>query len=235
MILISGKHATLAVLKNKNRVIDEVYCTDKNLNTINSLVNKRGLGNKLKVVTKEYLDNIVKEDVNHQGFAVKCLPKKICTLHDAIESNAVLILDQVTDSKNVGAIIRSAAAFGVKYIIMQERHSPEENNLMAQASSGGLEYVQIVKVANLTKAIKFLQSNDYWVCALTVNTDQDISSLQKFKGSKIALVAGSEGKGIRRLVEESCDLRAKINIREESQSLNVSSSLAIALYIISCN
>ncbi len=233
MITISGKHAVTAVLKNEEREIKQIYCLDRTLSSISSLVKKRNLENKVQVVDKTKLDALVKEDVNHQGLALQCSFKKEKSLQDALKQNRVLILDQVTDSKNVGAIIRSAAAFGIKTIIMQDKHSPEENNLMAQAASGGLEFVDLIKVANLTKTIKLLKENEFWVAALTVNTKQDIKSLNKFKDNKLALVAGSEGKGLRRLVEENCDFGVKIDIREESQSLNVSTSVAIALYLLS--
>ena len=138
------------------------------------------------------------------------------------------MLDQVEDPHNVGAILRTAAAFEVNAVVVQERHSPAESGVLAKAASGALDMVPYVAVVNIARALAQLGEDGFWRIALSGEGE---SSLEEFASqSDVALVLGSEGRGIRRLVRESCDVQARIPIGDGVESLNVSNAAAVALY-----
>ena len=139
-----------------------------------------------------------------------------------------MILDQVTDPYNVGAILRSAAAFDALAVVMQQRHSAPINGVLAKAACGALESVAIKEVVNLSKTIKELQQDNYWTVGLSGHADMDIRAAKLNRNT--ALVMGAEGAGIRRLVAENCDALVKLPISEQMESLNVSNAAAVALY-----
>ena len=140
----------------------------------------------------------------------------------------MLVLDQITDPHNEGAILRTAAAFGVSAVIVQDRHTPPETGVLAKAASGALDIVPLVSVVNIARALEDLGKLDFWRIALTGDGD---AALKDAAGTgDIALVLGSEGSGIRRLVRERCDAAASVPIDNAMESLNVSNAAAIALY-----
>ena len=143
----------------------------------------------------------------------------------------LLILDQVTDPQNIGAIIRSCAAFETLGLVVQDKNSPLESGAMDKAAAGTIEFVPVARVTNLSRAIETLKDNGFWVMGMDGYADTTIDKINK--SGKIAIVMGSEGKGMRRLVQENCDSSVKLPISSNVESLNVSTAAAIALYELS--
>jgi 23S rRNA (guanosine2251-2'-O)-methyltransferase len=141
----------------------------------------------------------------------------------------VLVLDQISDPHNEGAILRTAAAFGVSAVVVQDRNSPPETGVLAKAASGALDIVPLISVVNISRALDELQKLGFWRVALAADGEGPLKDATKDAGD-IALVLGSEGSGIRRLVREHCDTGAFVPIESAMESLNVSNAAAIALY-----
>ena len=169
----------------------------------------------------------------HQGAALLCEPLPRLDLDTVLSPSVgarriVLVLDQITDPHNVGAILRTAAAFDVSAIIVQDRNSPPESGVLAKAASGALDIVPMVHVVNIARTLEDLGKLEFWRVALAGDGE---SALQEAAGTgDVALVLGSEGSGIRRLVRERCDTSAFIPISSAIESVNVSNAAAIALY-----
>jgi 23S rRNA (guanosine2251-2'-O)-methyltransferase len=168
----------------------------------------------------------------HQGVALACegLPK--LGLEDALAPSArrriVLVLDQISDPHNAGAILRSAAAFGVSAVVVQDRHAPPESGALAKSASGALDIVPVVTVVNIARALEQLGELGFWRIALAGDGEAPLKDTAG--AGDVALVLGSEGSGIRRLVRERCDTAAFLPIESAMESLNVSNAAAVALY-----
>lgn len=216
---IYGKHAVLSAIKNPKRNIEKILITQNAQKDINIP--------KAQVVHPSEIDKIAKNAV-HQGVAALVEPLPEHSL-DEIDEGLVLILDQITDPHNIGAILRSSAAFGVKAVIATNKNFPRETGVMAKSASGALDLLPIVKVSNVKNSIDVLKKRGFWVVGLDGSASD---TLEKAKGFKnIVLVAGAEGKGLRKLTMENCDLLVKIPINSV-ESLNVSNAVAISLYHI---
>ncbi len=169
----------------------------------------------------------------HQGAALLCQPLPALELADVLAEKPdrrriVLVLDQISDPHNVGAILRSAAAFGVSAVVVQDRNAPPESGVLAKAASGALDIVPYITVVNIARALEKLGTLGFWRVALLGDGDAPLTDAA-VKGD-IALVLGSEGSGVRRLVRERCDSSAFIPIDPQMESLNVSNAAAVALY-----
>ncbi|RAK58309.1 23S rRNA (guanosine(2251)-2'-O)-methyltransferase RlmB [Phenylobacterium hankyongense] len=166
----------------------------------------------------------------HQGVALRTPPLESAELEDfeARPGAVLLILDQVTDPQNVGAILRSAAAFGAAGVVLQERHAPRFTGALAKAAAGGLERVPVARVVNLSRALEQLTELGWRAVGLTGEAERDLHAV--LDGGPVVLVLGSEGEGLRRLVAEHCDELAKIPMPGGFESLNVSAAAAVALY-----
>ncbi len=224
-----GHHAVTAALRNPNREKIEIRLTNE------SEIDKKVLKNlPVKIVSRQELDSLLPPGAIHQGVALSVKPLEPVYLEDIIrltqskERSVLLILDQVTDPHNIGAILRSSAAFNSDAVILPDANAPEETGTLAKSACGALESVPLVRVANLVRAIRELKDAGYWVLGLDGYADQFITD-DKLP-AKTVFVLGSEGEGMRRLTAEKCDYTIKLPICDKMESLNVSNAAAIALY-----
>ncbi len=228
--VLYGKHAVFSALNNPKRNIKHVLCTKENFQEIQ----KKHPHVKAKIVDKKEIEKLVGKDSVHQGFALLCdsletyCIEDICNMAENVHKCHVLILDQVTDPQNIGAIIRSAVAFGTLALVVQDKNCPPENGSMAKASVGLIEHLPIARVTNLSRAIEKLKNAGFWVVGLDGYATDTLSTFEK--PQKTAIILGSEGKGMRRLIEENCDYKIKIPMNNKAESLNVSNAAAIVLY-----
>ena len=187
-----------------------------------------------EIVARHELDALVGGDANHQGVIAIADPLPRSHIESLLVDggpNLVIALDQVTDPHNVGAVLRSAAAFGADALITTDRHAPTESGALAKAASGALEAVPWVRVANLARALDQLAEAGYWRIGLDGNSDTNLEALDL--SGRTVLVLGSEGKGLRPLVAKSCDHVAKLQISDKVESLNISNAAAVGLYVCS--
>ena len=168
-------------------------------------------------------------DAVHQGLYAEVDPLPAIEIEALNPEGIVLVLDQITDPHNVGAIFRSAAAFGATAIITTARHSPEATGALAKAASGALEYVPLVTVQNLARALGALKARGFFVVGLDSTGDSDLATLTLHQ--PLALVLGAEGRGLRQLTKETCDHVARLELPGAIKSLNVSNAAALALFI----
>ena len=227
--IIFGYHAAISAIKNPKRQIHKLLCTEIVLKR-NQKYLKKFDSNIIKVLTREDLDKKLKTNI-HQGIALYC--SKIQTtynLREIYNEKTVVILDSLSDSQNVGSIIRTSYLFGVKTIFFNNKNSFQITPFLIKASSGAFEKVKVIEVTNLIRTILQLKKNGFWVMGLDNNANKSISRISK--DLKKAFVLGSESKGIRHLVKKNCDDLFRININNDSliNSLNVSNSAAIVLH-----
>lgn len=227
-----GVHACFAALENENRQFFSIFVTQK----YHADVMKKNQGCPVKIVSGEQLSKLVGDDTVHQGIVVDARPLPEKSLEDIIEEPAefssLLVLDQVTDPHNIGAILRSCAVFGVDALVLTERYSPKVTGVLAKIASGALEKVPLVYVGNLVQALNQMKKAGYWVSGLAEQGDQFAHNV-KFD-SKTALVMGAEGSGLRRMTRETCDTLVKLPTSDTFSTLNVSNAAAIILYEIHC-
>lgn len=227
---IYGLHPARAALANKRRRIIRALLTARAADEIGRALLGRV---KHEIVDAEAVSRLLPQGAVHQGVALQCegLPKR--DLEDALAEatqspRIVLVLDQISDPHNAGAILRTAAAFGAAAVVVQDRNAPSESGVLAKAASGALDTVPYIEVVNISRALEELGKLGFWRIALAGDGDQALADA-KTKGD-VALVLGSEGSGIRRLVRENCDVAAFIPIDSSMESLNVSNAAAVALY-----
>ncbi|MFM9977577.1 MAG: TrmH family RNA methyltransferase [Sphingomonadaceae bacterium] len=227
-VRIWGRHAVLAALANPERVVRKLWGTRE-------AITRLELPPVLPVVFADVADlgRMVPIDAPHQGLVIEADPLEDIWLGDLIEAGAadrrpILVLDQVTDPHNVGAILRSAAAFDALGIVTQDRHAPPESGALARAASGALEVVPWVRVVNLARALEEISEADYWRIGLAGEVKTTLG--EAFGPAKVALVLGAEGEGLRQNVAAHCDILARLPIGPKAESLNVSNAAAIALY-----
>ena len=223
-----GKHAVYAALDNPNRVSRKLWATRE---AASAIVIPDGLTVAFADVAD--LGRMVPNDAPHQGLVLEVDPLEDVWLDDLLADGAndtrpILVLDQVTDPHNVGAILRSAAAFDALGIVTQDRHAPPEGGALAKAASGALEIVPWVRVVNLARALDAIGEAGYWRIGLTGHTERLLGDAIGM--AKVALVLGAEGEGMRQNTEAHCDELAKLPISPKAESLNVSNAAAIALY-----
>lgn len=191
-------------------------------------------GHEWEQVPGDLLESWLPPRAVHQGLAAKVHPlpdrgiEDVIAEADGLESAHVVILDQVTDPQNVGAILRSAAAFGALAVILTERHAAPESGALAKAASGALEHVPLIRVANLARALELLKKGGFWIAGLAAEGSQTLADA-KLSG-KVGLALGAEGPGLRRLTREHCDLLVRLPTGGSIDHLNVSNAAAVALY-----
>lgn len=221
-----GIHAVQAALENPKRVRRTLYISG---NTQEKL--RIPAKQPVQKVEAGILQAMLPPHAVHQGVAleVQALPQP--SLEEiAASGKALLMLDQVSDPHNIGAILRSAAAFNAGGLIMQDKHAPKENATIAKTAAGGLESVPMVSVTNLARALEELQPLGYWSVGMDGSAEQTLDKLKL--DAKTVLVMGAEGSGLRRLIAEKCDLLAKLPIHSQMESLNVSVAAGISLYAL---
>ena len=224
-----GKHAVFAAINNNNRHIEKIYCLEKTFLESKNKLN----GFSVEIVSADFINKKIGPGQPHQGLVALVCSVFLSNINDLDFSkniDRVIILDQITDPQNIGAIIRSAAAFGITKLILPADNTPEENASIAKAASGCLELIQVAKVTNLKTAIETLKRKEFWIAGLDLDGKDTIANLAEF--NKIAIVIGSEGKGMRRLTTESCDFLIKIPISSKVESLNASNAASIIFHAL---
>ena len=225
-----GKHPVAAALDNPERKVLRAWATREAAAFMQ-------FAKEVPVTLSEAADlgRLVPDDAPHQGVVIEVEALEEAWLDEVLrhasERAVLLVLDQVTDPHNVGAILRSAAAFGAIGIVTQDRHSPPESGVVAKAASGALERVPWVRVVNLARALEEIGEAGFWRIGLTGDADME---LREALGSpRVALVLGAEGTGLRPNTREHCDALARLPITDAIESLNVSNAAAVALYAAS--
>jgi 23S rRNA (guanosine2251-2'-O)-methyltransferase len=194
-----------------------------------------GAGDAIGVLDRAGFNLLLPEGAVHQGWALEVVPLEASDLDDVLRAaemkggrSIIVVLDQVSDPHNVGAVLRSAAAFGAAAVVVAEHGAPPVTGTLAKAASGALDSMALVYVVNVARALDRLKEAGYWCCGLAADAPAALAALDL--GPRVALVLGSEGGGLRRLVREHCDYLARLPTRPEQPSLNVSNAAAIALY-----
>lgn len=229
LVTLFGAHAVRAALTSGRRKLLALYATESALPRIADLARAAGLEPRL--VDARDLTRHLGEEAVHQGLLLEARPLPEADISDIeAKSGIVLALDQITDPHNVGAILRTACAYGVDALIVTERHSPDFTGVLAKAASGALEHVTIVSVVNLSRALDELRERGYSVIGLDSEGAEPIETIPLSK--PLALVLGAEGKGLRRLTRERCDLVARLDLPGPIKSLNVSNACAATLTVV---
>lgn len=225
--ILYGWHPVTLALANPNRTIRKLWLTE---NAARRLA-EENIATRVtpELVRPDVIDRRLGPDAVHQGMLAEVEPLEGLDLDDLPQDGMVLVLDQITDPHNVGAILRSAAAFKVNAIITTNRHSPEATGVLAKSASGALELVPIVTVPNLARALTQLNDQGFMTVGLDSEGAENISAVPL--SAPLALVLGAEGQGLRRLTRETCSTVARLDMPGEIKSLNVSNAAVLALYI----
>ncbi|KIM00009.1 23S rRNA (guanosine-2'-O-) -methyltransferase rlmB [Paramagnetospirillum magnetotacticum MS-1] len=229
-IWLYGIHAVSAALANPERRIRRLVATTEAAKSLPAT--------KIPVETMERaeIDRLLAPGSVHQGIALLVEPLPAITMEDIIRmadsasSALVLVLDQVTDPHNVGAILRSAAAFGALAVVAPDRHAPDETGTLAKSASGALERMPLVRVTNVVRALEDMKKGGFWTAGLAADAPKTLAEAEL--SGKVVLVLGAEGEGMRRLTREHCDHLVRLPMCGEMESLNVSNAAAVALYEI---
>ncbi len=236
--LIVGKHAVLEALKNPFRKIERVFLTEdaqKKLNRENQNLNLFKKVNTFYKSRKE-LDNLSgRDETAHQGLIAEVEQLEEITLKEFIFQNKkeninLIALEDVTDPRNIGSIIRSAVAFNIDGIIVKERSYPSKSKLLYKSASGGTEHIKIFRVSNVNTALKFLKTREFWVSAFDINAKKDFTKHNWTK--KNILLFGSEGFGIKTKTLENSDFIFKVNMNNKIESLNISNTVSVVCHHI---
>ena len=236
--LIVGKHAVLEALKNPIRRIERVFLTEdaqKKLNRENQNLN---LFRKVNIFYKsrKELDNLCgRDETAHQGLVAEVEQLEDITLKEFILENNkknvnFIALEEVTDPRNIGSIIRSAVAFNIDGIIVKERSYPSKSKLLYKSASGGTEHIKIFRVSNINTALKFLKTKEFWVSAFDISAKKDFTK-HNWQGKNI-LLFGSEGFGIKAKTLENSDFKFKVNMNDNIESLNISNTVSVVCHHI---
>ena len=234
---IIGQHAVIEALRNPKRKVLRVFLTEESKKNIHRKSPKRNLLKDVKVYfkTKKELDKYsTKENLLHQGYVAEIEHLELPPLKDFVKekNNITLVcLDGVTDPRNIGSLIRSAAAFSVDGIIIKERNFPSDSKLMFKAASGAIEYVNIFTVSNINSTLKNLKDKNFWVYGFDGKGDKNFTDIE-WKGNNI-LLFGSEGSGMHQHTSKYADFLVKIDINKKIESLNISNSAAIVFHHLS--
>ena len=236
---IIGKHSVEEALKNTKRKVHKLYLTETSKKNINKRLNNHNLLKNIKIFfkSKRELDNLCgKDDINHQGYIAEVEEldqiklKDYLKRKDAIKNINFIVLDEVTDPRNIGSILRSAASFNIDGIIVKERSFPMTSKVLYKSASGAAEHVNIFTVSNINTILRFLKDKGFWVSAFDNNANKDFTE-NEWEG-KNALVFGSEGFGLKKNTLSNADYKFKIQIDSSMESLNISNAVAVVAHHI---
>jgi len=221
-----GLHAVEAALANPDRPLIGLRVTENAAHRLGTLIAERGV--QVDTMLPKDLDRLLGPDTVHQGVLLEAGPLPLRTLDDVDPNGILLVLDQVTDPHNVGAALRSAAAFGASGLVLTERHSPPLSGVLAKAASGALDLIPVVAVKNLAQALTELGTRGVMRIGLAEDAETTLEDARLSR--PLALVLGAEGKGLRQLTRERCDRLCRISTVNALASLNVSNAAAIAMH-----
>jgi 23S rRNA (guanosine2251-2'-O)-methyltransferase len=227
-VIMYGWHTVTAALRNPARQIRKLLATENAARrlTEESIPNAK----RAEIVRPHAIAERLLPDAVHQGLYLEADPLASPDIETLEAAGVVLVLDQITDPHNVGAILRSAAAFGARAVITTQRHSPDATGALAKAASGALEHVAVISVQNLARGLTALKAKGFLTVGLDSEGDADLTAIKL--RTPLALVLGAEGKGLRQLTRETCDHVARIDLPGVIASLNVSNATAVALYVV---
>jgi len=229
-----GLHAVEMALANPNRRIDRLLATPEAAQKLSNKNLTRAQLSYLEPADRSAIDEAVGPDKVHQGVAVKVQPLPDMDTHDSLEGLSsdepalIVALDHVTDPHNVGAVLRSASAFGARALLTTKHNAPDETGVLAKSASGALESVPIVRVTNLGRSIKDYQDAGFWVVGLDASGNDEIDKMEM--PSRCVLVLGAEGEGLRPGVRSACDFMARLPMTGPMESLNVSNAAAVSMF-----
>ena len=233
---IAGRHAVIGALKNTKRRVIKIFLTEESKKNIHKQSPHKNLLKDLKVFfkTKKELDKYCRsEDILHQGYVAEIEHLENPELKEFIEGRnnlTFVCLDEVTDPRNIGSLIRSAASFNIDGLIVKERHFPSESKLLYKSASGCMEHLNIFQVSNINTTLKYLRDKNFWVYGFTANSKKNFTEVE-WNGNNV-LLFGSEGHGLNQHTAKYTDFSVKININKEIESLNISNSAAIVFHHI---
>ena len=236
--LIVGKHAVLEALKNPSRKIERVFLTEDAQKSLNRENQSHSLFKNLSVFYKsrKELDNLCgRDETSHQGLVLEVEQLEEVTLKEFVLSNNkkninLIALEDVTDPRNIGSIIRSAVAFNIDGIIVKDRSFPSKSKLLYKSASGGVEHLKIFKVSNINTSLKYLKTKDFWVSAFDVSAEKDFTS-NNWKGKNV-LLFGSEGFGLKSKTLMHSDFKFKVKIKDNIESLNIANTVSVVCHHI---
>ena len=231
---IVGKHAVIEALKNPKRKVLRVFLTEESKKSIHRENQRKNLLQDVKIhfKTKKELDNYTtREQLMHQGYVAEIEHLEKLALKDFIKNKNNLTfacLDEVTDPRNIGSLIRSAASFNIHGLIVKERQFPNESKLMYKSASGCIEHINIFEVSNINSTLKNLRENNFWIYGFDSNGKKNFTEIN-WKGNNV-LLFGSEGFGMRQHTKKYADFLVRIDINKNIESLNISNSAAIVFH-----
>ena len=236
--LIVGKHAVLEALKNSSRKIERVFLTEDSQKKLNRENQSLNLLKNVHVFykSKKELDNLCgRDETAHQGLVAEVEHLDEIGIKEYVLTNKnkninLIVLEGVTDPRNIGSIIRSAVAFNINGIIVKERSFPSKSKLLYKSASGGAEHLKIFKVSNINTSLKFLKTKDFWISAFDTSAKKNFTT-HKWLGKNV-LLFGSEGFGLKNKTLEHSDFIFNININKKVESLNISNSVSIVCHYI---
>ena len=237
--LIVGKHAVTEALKNPNRKVLKIFLTEESKKTLNKENYNSNLLKNTKIFykTKKELDRLCsKEEISHQNLIAEVEHLKNINLKEYInlkgtkENITLVALEEVTDPRNIGSIIRSATSFNIDGLIVKERSFPSESKLLYKSASGCIEHIHIFEVANISTTLKYLRTKNFWICGFDKSGNKDFTK-HDWSGNNIILF-GSEGYGLKYQTLKNSDFLLKIKINEKIESLNISNSAAVVFHYI---
>ena len=236
--LIAGKHAVTEALKNPKRKVQRVFLTEDSRKNINKENENSDLLKNIQLFfkTKKELDRLCSKDqISHQGLIAEVEHLEEINIKEYVANNSqnnitFVALEEVSDPRNIGSIIRSAASFNVNGIIVKERSFPSESKLLYKSASGCTEHVNIFEVSNISTTLKYLKSKNFWVCGFDINGKDDFAD-HDWKGNSVVLF-GSEGYGLKHQTKKNSDFLLKIVINDKIESLNISNSASVVFHYI---